>query len=336
MRELEADFVLDETLFNSRMREIEGLDVQRKLDSDDVRHKVADAGLVFREFKPSSVKGGLRLLAGDSSIVKRELRHHALWAFHGVTVCGVCDGKLYEDKLVGEGRLPYRGLMYESDLDLGAFIPYSDVDERLNSIRVGREFSMLLESKRRVESECGPVDFLLVDGSLYTNLRNLEAKKGYSEHAAARNVYQNLLKERVVGMVEDSHATDLSRSLGFNATNMLLFETALKPLEYAVDTRDEINICYMKLPGKEMASLPAGKSSEITVRWEFNYAGFHEDLELLAGVWVMETDILHPQLYPIRISDYLTRRIKVSGLIDRIVEGKKLAHQYRDLREGLF
>ncbi|MFH1403567.1 MAG: DNA double-strand break repair nuclease NurA [Candidatus Altiarchaeota archaeon] len=332
MRELRPDFSLDESVLKSKSALIEGLDSHRNLDRGEIRRKVEGSGGDFKRISINDDAGVIRMLACDSSMIKRELRYHALWGLHTVVVYAEYDGGENSDPLVGEGTLPYRELKYESYVDFGVFIPYSDIEERANALRVAREYSALLEVKDGLDA-----DILLVDGSLYTNTANLQLRDNGSENSDAVDASRRLLSEkRVVGMVEDSHATDLSRSLGFNCTNTLLFDIALDPMEYVVDKRQGINVCYLKLPGKRMESLPSGESAPMTVRWEFNYDNFQEDLESLVSVWINDRDHIHPQVYPIRIADYLTRRIKVSGLVDRVVEENNLELRYRDSREGVY
>ena len=303
-------------------------------EASELREKLSAAGFKFNSLNPKPRKS--RFLAADSSFAVKELRYHALWAAHAAALHALYDGSMHHDALVGHGALPYTGLLYSSYVVAGEFIPYSDLDVRGNSIRVEFEFDSLMKALGELDSEGLKPDFILVDGSLYTNLRNLEGRESvYEEHARASASFRRVLASgRVVGMVEDSHATDLSRELGFNFTNMLLFDLSLKPGEYVVDLRDGISICYVKLPPKRLPYLAAGESRPLTVRWEFNYPGFEGDLDLLAGVWLREDDLLHPQLYPVRIADYLTRGIRVSGLLDRVAAERNLELRHRELREA--
>jgi len=66
------------------------------------------------------------------------------------------------------------------------------------------------------------------------------------------------------------------------------------------------------------------------------YENFKEDLEKLAGMWTMERDLLHTQIYPLRMSDYLTRKLKVSGVLEKIIAENNLQLKYRDSRDVKF
>ncbi|MBD3387863.1 MAG: hypothetical protein GF416_02335 [Candidatus Altiarchaeales archaeon] len=307
---------------------------QGELDVSELRNRLETGGFKFEDLRVTPSPGA-SLLAVDSSFSMRELSYHAIWATHAVALYGEYDGGENDDILVGHGSIPYGNLLYSSYLEAGEFIPYSEVDSRGNAARVSFEFSSLKRAYGELESSGLKPDFILVDGSLYTNLRNIRAKDGVFPEceAALRSFGEVLGMERVVGMVEDSHATDLSRDLGYNFTNMLLFEIALEPGEYVVDEREGISICYVKMPSKPLPFSAAGSSKPLTVRWEFNYPGFRDDLGLLAGIWMSESDILHPQIYMLRTADYLTRKIRVQGLLERIVSEKGLGLKYREQRE---
>ncbi|MFH0861410.1 MAG: DNA double-strand break repair nuclease NurA [Candidatus Altiarchaeota archaeon] len=304
------------------------------VSKDEIRGRLSDRGYGFRTLKPEGANA--RILAADCAIAYRELRYHAIWAAHAVAIACTFDGKPHPDTLVGNGALPYGDLEHSSYVGAGEFIPYADLDVRGNSARVAFESSSTLNAHRESVSEGKRPDIVLVDGSLYTNLMNLrKIDPIYPENADAISAYKGVLDiGKVVGMVEDSHATDLSRELGYDYTNMLLFDVALEPGEYLVDGREGINICHMKLPGKPLPHLPAGTSRPLTVRWEFNYGGFEDDLRRLACMWLREDDVLHPQLYPLRIADYLTRKIKAGGILDEVVGVRGLALKHRELREG--
>ncbi len=332
MKKLGPDFFLDEKFLDNKIENIEGLERHRELSKEEIRDKLSDSGRKIKKYQPGKINKEVRILTTDASIIKRELRFHALWASHVVLVYAICDGKQYPDAMIGEEKIPYKKLLYETDIDLGGLIPYSDIEERVNSIRMSKESDILLKNYKLHDK----LDHIILDGSLYTNLKNLEGKSGYPENKEASTLFKRLLEDRVVGMVEDSHATDMSRSLDYNITNMMLADIALNPLEYIVDVRNGINICYIKLPKKKMKSMLDGSTESMTVRWEFNYESFHDDIETLSGIWMMEEDLLHPQLYPTRISDYLTRRLKVSGIIDEIISKKGLKLRYRNLREGIY
>ncbi|MFC2163118.1 hypothetical protein ACFLRF_05505 [Candidatus Altiarchaeota archaeon] len=337
MQRIEPGFRFDEKTVNDKIESLEGLDAVDEHDRDTLRKALAGKGLQIRSLHPAKPLNDLHFLAQDASMIKREMRYHALWAFHGISVSCVYDGLMHKDMLVGQGMQPYGSLMYSSELDLGVFRPYSDLDERLNSLRVGKELGMMLDtSDKSLELEGKPL-FYLIDGSLATSLKHNGSVNGATEHEMAKEAIAGILaRDRVVGMVEDSHATDISRIMGYEMTNMMMFEIALEPGEYVAQKADGISVCYIKLPSKEMESMPAGVSPPLTVRWEFNYEGFEDDLNNLAHIWIEEADILHPQLYPVRIADYLTRRVKVAGLLDLTVKKKELLPQYRKLRQGLY
>jgi hypothetical protein len=332
MRPLKPEFKAEAGLMDSLIGRIE-LAEHEQAEQHKLREKIRRAGYEFKELKPEP--GRTRLLTVDTSISVRQLRYHALWAGHSVAVHALYDGCGHEDPLVGHGLLPYTDILYSSYVDAGEFKPYSDIDVRCNLQRVGFEFGSLMEARRELDSDGVEPDFTLVDGSLYTNLRNLEGKGGdYTECAHAVDSFRWVLDSgRVVGMVEDSHATDLSRELGYNFTNMLLFDIALEAGEYVVNERTGVSICYIKMPSKGIPYLPEGMSTPLTVRWEFNYPGFRDDLNLLAGIWLTEDDLLHPQLYPVRTADYLTRRISTSGILDNIASERELELRHREGRE---
>jgi hypothetical protein len=304
------------------------------LEPKVLRDKLLDGGYSFRRLKPKASNASI--LTADCSIAVRETRYHALWAAHAVAVSAVCDGGSHWDAIIGNGTIPYRDLKYSSYVGLGEFIPYCDVDVRGNGARVRFEFESLRKAFDEALRESGKPDLILIDGSIHTNDANLdEGAADYEENAGARKAFDGVMGlGKVVGMVEDSHSTDISRRLGCDFTNMLLFDVALEEGEYVVETQDSANICHIKLPGKSLPYLPQGISRPLTVRWEFGYGGFEADLDLLAGIWLLEDDILHPQLYPIRMADHLSRRIKAAGILDEVVGARRLEPKFRELREG--
>ena len=331
---LDADYTRLEGAFNDV-----GLDQARALEAHDLRSRILSSGRRIENLETESSltkPKGAGFLSGDSSSAVRELRYHALWGVHSACVYAVYDGVEHEDVLVGHGKVRYRDMLYSSELKVGSIVPYSEVDLRANSIRVLREVSHMLRCLEELSSEGRRVDYVLLDGSMQTNLRNLAGKGGgFKEDSEALAALRKLMSHgNLVGLVEDSHATDLSRELGFDYTNMLLFEVALSPGEYVTDERDGVFICYIKLPSKAVDYLPSRTASPLTVRWEFNKKDFRDDLNLLSGIWLSEDDLLHPQLYPIRVTDYLTRKLKVGGILDSFAQEKGLDLKYRDMREG--
>ncbi len=333
MRPLDPDFKADYNLLQSRIQSL-NLEEREKIDPQGLRDKLTSSGFKFGSINPSARES--TYLTVDCSVASRELRYHALWAVHAAAVYARYDGGDHVDPLAGRGTLPYTDLLYSTYMDVGRFIPYSDLDSRRNSMRVAFEFDSLMKAYGELAADGVEPDYLLVDGSLYTNLQNLGNKKGsYAEHADASSAFNRVLDTgKAVGLVEDSHATDLSRDLGYNFTNMLLFDIALKPGEYVSDVRDNISICYVKLPSKKLPSNPSGISMPLTVRWEFTGGGWEKDIDCIAGAWLSEFELIHPQLYPVRMADHLTRRVSVGGVLDRIVSDRGLELRYRELREG--
>jgi hypothetical protein len=182
------------------------------------------------------------------------------------------------------------------------------------------------------------VDYVLVDGSLQTTVRRLkdEVKMSkFPEHAKALNLHNELLAAgKVVGLVEDSHSCDLSKAVGLDVTNAALMDVILSDNEYVVFKKDGINVCHLKLPSKPLNYTHERRSSPIVVRWEFSYDDFEGDLRNLAALWLREDDIFHTQIYPMRVTDYLTRRLKVGGMLDSLIAESGLEPLYRDMREA--
>jgi hypothetical protein len=113
-------------------------------------------------------------------------------------------------------------------------------------------------------------------------------------------------------------------------TDLLLCEIALNPNEY-VEVDELVCVRYLKLAGKKV-EYQQSLTSDLTVRWEFTEkAGDY--MQALAYMWSLETDILHPQIYPLRAADYLTRKIKVSGILDEVVSAKNLKLKNRERRD---
>ncbi len=333
MHSLDSDFRLKKDPVDSLLEQFK-LAQHEEVDRKTVRDKVKSSGHVINSIRPQTKP--LRILTADCSNAVRELRYTVLWAAHAVAVYAEFDGEKHPDELVGHSSIPYGNLMQSNYVGMGEIIPYEDVDLRANCARVKFEFSSLNKASAELASEGVSQDLTIVDGSLYTNYKNLSENPGqYPEYSGAASEFKKLMGSgKVVGLVEDSHATDISRRLGFNFTNLLLFEIALDPCEYVSQSRDGVNICYLKLPGKKLPHDPLPVSPPLTVRWEFNYPDFEDDLRNLVGIWLLEDDLLHPQLYPVRIADYLTRRIRVSGIIEKVIDEQGLELKYRELRQG--
>lgn len=272
------------------------------------------------------LEGEAGFLSVDSSIVCKELRYKALWATHSISLYGVFDGKMHPDSLAGGSTL-YGNLMYDSTLNLGEFIPYRQIEERKDILRIKEELQSFLNSAQEIKSSGKALDYLLMDGSLNTVFNKI------SRDETLLCNYQELLTQgKVIGMVEDSASIDITTKLGLGMTNLALFDMILDEGEYIIDRKDSISVCYIKLPSKKL-SYSTKKSLPLVVRWEFAYPEFYRDLELLVGIWLQEEDLFHPQLYSLRIADYLTRKAKVSGILDQLVKGLGLELKYRDRRE---
>lgn len=325
MENLGPRFRFDYDALEKKIGEISKELKGRNFDRDGLREKIL-RDYEIEKLKASRSKNEVRFLAVDSSTAKIELRYDALWGVHVVVLSAVFDSREHRDP-IADGRIFYRDLMYDSHIDLGIFKPYSRIDDRLEFIRIQKEFSLI--------NSCDiEADIFLIDGSLYTIMRkfNLREMRGIKEYDDSLRAYNSLLRKRTVGMVEDSHSTDFSRRFGIELTNLSLFDLILEENEYVVENRDGIWICYIKLPSKKL-SYKLKRSRPLTVRWEFSYPEFRRDLENLVYIWSLEDDILHPQIYPLRIADYLTRRIRISGILERLVRENDLELRYRERRE---
>jgi len=338
MKPVNSFFDMDFSSLRTRWNDI-SFDSGRSLSKEDVRAKIISSGRSIEKLSPEKINLeslNVGFACADSSSALRELRYHALWGVHSVCVYGIFDAAGCADVLAGHGKVNYKDLLFSSDINLGSIVPYAEVDSRANSLRVYHELSALDKCVCELSSQGRQVDYVLLDGSIQTNLKNLTSKSGgFKEDAMALSALKKLMREKnLVGLVEDSHATDLAGELNFEATNMLIFEVALNPMEYVAEERDGIVVCYLKLPRKRLSYLPTGESTPLTVRWEFNRKDFDVALNVIAAVWLAEDDILHPQIYPLRVADYLTRRVRVGGVIDGFVLEKGLERKYRELREG--
>jgi len=330
MRELDLHFLPNEGDIAGRVSELISSLELRDFDKERWRSRV-EAEFEIRSLSlPKHGEAGF--LAADSSVAKQNLRYHALWSMHCVSLYGLFDGRQHDDPLVGHGSVDYSNLMYDSAVDLGSFEPYWMIEQQMNHIRVAREYSSIAGNFEALRRSGVQVDYALVDGSLETNHQNLSMEVKLATADAALEAQRRLLDlKKVVSMAEDSHASGISRRLGLSMSNLMLFDLILRGGEYVVD-EGRFNVCYIKLPGKRLSYLE-GLSSPLSVRWEFSYGGFEDDLNLLASIWLRDADLLHPQLYPLRIADYLTRRIKASGLISQAVEETKADLEFREMRE---
>lgn len=339
MNALDADFRFDLDSLNKKVgRLVEGLET-RSLDRSLYRRRLSEAGVRIGEVKPvAEPRKEAGFLSSDASIVKRKLRYHCMWALHCVTLYSEFDWRGHEDLLAGHGSVGYKNMKYSSLLDVGRIAPYHKTSSRLNSIRLHREYTSLSETYESLKKEGAAADYIIVDGSLYTAKKTLERRKKetgvYREHDAAFQAQENLLaKGNVVGMVEDSHAIDVAQEFGLDMTNTLFFSLILDENEYAVKEKSGINVCYVKLPKKKL-DYTTEESRPLVARWEFSYPGYEKALEALVGIWATEKDLLHTQTYPMRVTDYLTRKIRVSGILDEVVGKYNLDSQYRGMREA--
>lgn len=323
MKELTPNFDFNAEVLEdrfSKLRESLHIDV----DSAKLRNKVS-AQFTIKKLSPRAREGESRILAVDSSIVRREMKFAALWAIHVVSLFGIFDNSMHEDPLVGGKKILYRDLQYNSNLDLGKFESHDRLEENSNVIRVAYEYKSLLDSWREMNSDA---DYLLLDGSIQTVLKRIK------DNETLMGIYNELKSSgKLVGMVEDSASVGIARSLGTKLTDIALFDLVLEENEFIVQEVEGVNVCYVKLPSKNLSYTPSRKSEPLVVKWEFAYPDFVPDLENLAAIWSMEDDLLHPQLYPIRIADYLTRKVKAGGILDTFVRDNEMEPRHRDMRE---
>ncbi|OYT27853.1 MAG: hypothetical protein B6U97_00120 [Candidatus Altiarchaeales archaeon ex4484_96] len=330
MESLTPDYRFDAVLLENRIKSLGRELVDKKFDRVECRKKVEECGFVLDKVSLVEPGRGVEFLAADSSIVKEELRYMALWAVHCVVLRGCFDLDKHRDPLIG-GDIRYKNLMYDSFIDAGQIKPYQMVDEQINNIRIHQEYKSLNRSLKDLKNEGVKPDYLLVDGSLITNQRKLSRYKNKD----ALEEYTRLKNEcMIVGLCEDSHAGDLAAKFGMDSTNIMFFDLILDEKEYVVHKKDDVYICHLKLPSKKLSYTGGINSPPLTVRWEFTNKDFIMDLNKLAFIWSCEDDLLHPQIYPLRIVDYLTRKIKMPGLLRRIIEENNLMLRYRDMRES--
>ncbi|MFH1788254.1 MAG: hypothetical protein ABH834_02590 [Candidatus Altiarchaeota archaeon] len=328
MRPLTPEFKLEFDSLSERLASLSGELSHVKVDASSLRSMLSSGGFEIMQTECVPPGEGKSFLCADSSYGRLDARYHSIYCVHCVCLHAAYSESPKQDFLVGQGTINYDKLSYESIIDVGAMKPYSDVDARVNLIRLDAELSLLASSKASI----GDADYLIVDGSLSTIKKELSSSKDYPEHAAASKAYDDLCALKAASMVEDSHATDVSSAIGLEITNLHLFDLALKPLEYIVKKEDGINTVYVKLPAKKVCYAPGERSVPFTVRWEFSYGGFEEDLASLVGAWALEDDLLHPQVYPMRIADYLTRRVKVNGILEEFALSNNLEGMYRARR----
>ncbi len=339
MKKLSSNFIFDSGLDKKILELSKEFEERKTDDPKNLRDKVLSNFKIDR-LAPNTnkTKNGIKILSVDSSTAQNEMRYSALWGIHCVTLYARFDGSLYKDPMLGGDNIIYTDIMYDSFVDVKNIKPYRRIASRSNSMRILTEYNSVINSYYDIKSNGISPDYILIDGSLYTTVKALERNsliENYPGYNSALEAGERLLKTgKVIGMIEDSHSTDISRKLGMDMTNLMLFEIALGQNEYIVDAKEGVNICYIKLPEKKLGYLPSHKSKPVVVRWEFSYPNFKEDLEGLAALWCMEADLLHPQLYPLRIADYLTRRIKVGGILEKFIRDKGLDLKYREMREA--
>jgi len=349
MKRVTPDFDFDSKVLEDKFLKLkETLDV--KANPAELRDKIS-SDFSIRKIEPKLSKSETRILSVDSSIVSRELKFAALWAIHSVSLFCVFDNSMHEDPLVGGKEIWYRDMSYNSDLDLGRFERQDEIENNYNYIRIEQEYKSLLNSFQELNSNGIEAEYLLLDGSIYTVLKRIKDNE-------LMKLYDKLKDSgKLIGMVEDSASVSIAIRLGTNLTNIGLFDLILEENEFVVhekfcperaeftqtnlpqggrfaDEKNGINVCYIKLPSKELSYTPSRKSEPLTVRWEFSYPEFLQDLENLVAIWCKEDDLLHPQIYPLRIADYLTRRVKVGGILDRFIRENGLELKHRERREG--
>lgn len=334
MKSLSPEYGIDSGELSRALSRLSGQIEAPSINVGEVRSGLELKGFCFEKIPLRRPSEKSSFLCVDSSFIGRNLRFHGLWGIHCVCLHAVFAAAPVKDYLVGQGSVMYENLLYDSVVEFGVFKPYSDVDVRINLLRIGFELSFLLECKRRLASEGRGVDFLVLDGSLKAIESDIGGRENYAEYSRAFSSLNALSGEKVVAMVEDSHASDLSAKAGFNFTNVQLFDLILEPGEFVVAESGGVHVAYVKLASKSLCHTPERKSEPFTVRWEFNYPDFRKDLEYLVGVWSEEDDLMHPQIYPLRITDYLTRKISVGAILDEHIKEKNLSRMFRDSRTG--
>jgi len=335
MRKLDLDFEFDSETIEEKISRLSNDFKPASFNKEVLRKKLVDLGYDINNLTTSDISQK-SILVVDSSFIEKELQFHCLWALHSVALYSKFDNTHHKDPIVGHGTIMYKDLMYDSFIDVGNIIPYDQIETRGGLIRMTEEYEFLIRNYELLKKEGIDTDYLIIDGSLYTNISHIKTDPHkFPEHTSALKAHEALIKTgRAIGMVEDSHSIDISKQIGINTTNIFLFDLILNPNEYVVDKKEDINICYIKLPSKKLSYTESRKSNPITVRWEFSFPNFEKDLKNLVGMWLLEDDLLHSQIYPVRITDYLTRKIKLSGLLEEIIKKVNLAPKFRDMREG--
>ncbi len=331
MKTLTPDLRFDTVSLEKKLESIAVELEEKEFDRQMLRKRLVDAGFKIRRAEPALKNASF--LAADAAFVKKELRHHALWALHAACVYSEFDGEEHPDPL-SYGHVGYLNIMYDSYPELGVFQPYKSIEQRAGPLRIMHEYNALVDSSRKV---AGP-DYFLVDGSIQSNLRKLTEQaqtSPFSEAKKALIAHERLMESgKAVGLVEDSHSSDISSALNFPATNAFLLDIVLEEKEYVCIEKSGINVCYIRLPQKFLNYTPVRKSNPFVARWEFAYSGFEEDLGFFLGLWMREDDVSHPQIYPLRLTDYLTRKVKVGSVLDGLIRETDLPLRYRELREG--
>ncbi|VVB54429.1 Uncharacterised protein [uncultured archaeon] len=310
-------------------RRIDALAPQIKgpsLDRERTRELLSDAGLNVHALSlPPDVSFPLGLLAADAAFAVQAFRHSVVWASSSVAVSARADGGLHVDALVGRGNTPYFDVEYAHRFDAGVLCPPNQVESRTPLIRIAGEYRLLAE-------EGGKGDLRLVDGSIAGNRKAIKNAVG-KEAEEASDAQKKLFKSgKIAAMCEDSHASDIAQKIGYETSNITVFSAALNPLEYVVVEEEGVFVVYLILPQKRLSYTVERVSAPLAVRWEFSYGDYEKDLSALARLWTLEDDIIHPQIYPLRVADYLTRRIKVGSIIKETAREHNLDLQYRDVR----
>jgi len=303
---------------------------------EELRDLIEEKGYDICSFKPKTLPSSCRILTCDASNSVKELRYYCLWGVHSIALSAEYDGKLHPDPLLGGEPILYKNMGYDSKLKLGVLTPYKNIENRMQLKRMGLEYAHLLTSLKIMEREGMKPDFLLIDGSLVTSLNYLYSQQSSPEYEEVRSITRELISmSNVIALVEDSYESKLALELGFPSTTLQLMDHILKEKEFvSFEAEGGVRVCYLKLPSKPLSYLPSQKSPPLTVRWEFTNSDFLPILEQIAGLWLQECDLLHPQLYPVRIADYLTRKVSVNTLLEEAVNRYGLKRKYREMRES--
>lgn len=301
-------------------------------EKGEMRDIASGSGYSIKRFEP--VKAQASILCADCSFSVSELRHCAIWAAHAVSVYAKFDMQSHPDIVSGNGTQPYGSLMASNHVDMGSFIPYSDIEDRAKCARLMVELYSLSKAMDELAIICEEPGMVLIDGSILQTERALCRLYGdYPEFSAAKKMFEKVKSiSGLAGLVEDSRACDICRGAGLNITDPLLFDLCLDPLEIAYKAFGDVTVCYLKLPPKELSYLAERVADPVIARWEFTGKNPLRNASEMAGMWMEENDILHTQTYPIRLADYLSRAIKTSGMIDEAIELYNLKTSFRHLR----